>query len=159
MRFPYLIAVLIAVAPTPTLAGPAENEVVARRAVEQLLGQGRFDVTNDLFHPDYVFHADDRDYALAEIEANMRDLRTAFPDLMVKVDRAVAAGDLVSIHWSGTGTNGAKAAGFPGTGRRVRFSGMAFVRFRDGRMAEEWGVYDGLALLRQLGLPAASASR
>lgn len=146
-----VLALLLACAPAAALAGPAENEAVARRAVEQVLGQGRFDIAGELFHPAYVFHADDRDYALAETEANMRELRTAFPDLAVRVDRAVATGDLVSIQWSGTGTNSGRAAGFPGTGRRIRLSGMAFVRFRDRRMIEEWGVSDGLAIVRQLG--------
>lgn len=153
MRNARLLALFIALAPAPLLAGPAENEAVARRAIDEVLGKGRFEVSRELFHPDYVFHADDRDYALEETEASMRDLRAAFPDLVMRVDRAVAAGDLVSIQWSGAGTNSGRAAGFPGNGRHVRFSGMAFVRFRDGLMVEEWSVHDGLALLRQLGLP------
>jgi steroid delta-isomerase-like uncharacterized protein len=157
MKFTRTIALLVACAPATALAGPAENEAVARRAVEQVLGQGRFEIILELFHPDYVFHSDDGDYRLASVETNMRDLRTAFPDLAVRVDRAVASGDLVAIHWSGAGTNTRRAAGFPGTGRQIRLSGMAFVRFRDGRMIEEWGVNDNLALVRQLGLAVTPA--
>jgi steroid delta-isomerase-like uncharacterized protein len=146
-----LLALLLACAPSIALAGPAENEVIARRAVDQVLGEGRFDLNRELFDPGYLYHSGDRDYSVAETEANTRDLRTAFPDLAVHVDQAVAAGDVVSIRWSGTGTNTAAAGGFPGNGRRVRFSGTAFIRFHDGRMIEEWGLYDGLALVRQLG--------
>lgn len=157
MRFARTIALLAACAPAMALAGPAENEAVARHAVEQVLGHGRFEILGELFHPDYVFHSDGGDYRLAAAEANMRGLRAAFPDLAVRVDRAVASGDLVAIHWSGTGTNSGRAAGFPGTGRQIRLSGMAFVRFRDGRMIEEWGVNDNLALLRQLGFAVTPA--
>jgi hypothetical protein len=32
----------------------------------------------------------------------------------------------------------------------VNFGGMAFSRFRDGRMIGEWSVHDNLVLLRQL---------
>lgn len=146
-----MLALLLASAPTAAIAGPAENEAIARRAVTEVLGQGRYDNSAELFQPDYVYHGSDRDYRLAETEANTRDLRTAFPDFTARVDRVVANGDFVSIQWSGTGTNSVRAGGFPGAGRRVRFSGMAFIRFRDGRMIEEWGLYDGLDLVRQLG--------
>ncbi|HYD14330.1 MAG TPA: ester cyclase [Allosphingosinicella sp.] len=151
MRLTRLTALIIALAPAPAFAGPAENEAIVRRGIEQMLGQGRFEIADQVFHPDYVYHGDDRDYALADTLANMRDLRTAFPDLRARVDRAVATGDLVAFHWSGVGTNRARAQGFPGNGRRVRLSGMAFARFRDGRIVEEWSVTDSLFIVRQLG--------
>ena len=151
MNLARLTALLIALAPAPAFAGPVENEAVVRRGIDEMLSQGRFEIADQVFHPDYVYHGDDRDYALADTLANMRDLRTAFPDLRVRVDRAVATGDLVAFHWSGTGTNTGRAAGFPGNGRLVRLSGMAFARFRDGRIVEEWSVTDGLAIVRQLG--------
>jgi steroid delta-isomerase-like uncharacterized protein len=151
MTFTRLIALLVALAPAPVLAGPAENEAVVRRGIDEMLSQGRFEIADQVFHPDYVFHGDDRDYALADTLASMRDLRTAFPDLRLRVDRVVATGDLVAFHWSGAGTNRGRAAGFPGNGRNVRLSGMAFARFRDGRIVEEWSLSDGLFILRQLG--------
>lgn len=152
MRLARLTALLVALAPATAFAGPAENEALVRRGIDQMLGQGRFEIADQLFHPDYVYHGDGRDYALADTVANMRDLRTAFPDLVVRVDRAVATDDLVAFHWSGSGTNSGRALGFPGNGRRVQLSGMAFARFRDGRIVEEWSVTDGLAIVRQLGL-------
>ncbi len=151
MRLARLTALLIALAPAPAFAGPAENEAVVRRGIDQMLGEGRFEIADQLFHPDYVYHGDDRDYALADTVANMRDLRAAFPDLQVRVDRAVATGELVAFQWSGSGTNSGRVSGFPGNGRRGRLSGMAFARFRDGRIVEEWSVTDGLFILRQLG--------
>lgn len=154
MRFGRALLILAASAATPAtaLADPMRNEIVARRVLDELLGQGRFEAIGELYHPTFVFHGEDRDYSVAEVEANMRTLRAAFPDLRVRVERIVAAGDLVSVHWSGGGTNSVRIGGFPGSGRQVAFSGMAFVRLRDGRMVEEWTVQDSLSLLRQLGL-------
>jgi len=148
------------VALSPAAADPARNEAVARAALEELLGQGRFERSAEYYDSDFVFHGDDRDYSRAEVEQSMRGLRAAFPDIAVQIERLVAAGDLVSVHWSANGTNSVRAGGFPGTGRRVRFVGMAFLRFQAGRMVEEWAVYDGLALQRQLGLsPQPSSQR
>lgn len=139
---------------SPAAADPVRNEAVARAALEELLGQGRFERSVDYYDPGFVFHGDDRDYSRAEVEHSMRGLRAAFPDIAVRIERIVAAGDLVSVHWSAVGTNSVRAGGFPGTGRRINFAGMAFLRFEDGRMAEEWAVYDALSLQRQLGLTA-----
>jgi steroid delta-isomerase-like uncharacterized protein len=159
MKLARLVGLLIALAPAPAFAGPAENEAVVRRGIDEMLSQGRFEIADQVFHSDYVYHGDDRDYVLADTVANMRDLRTAFPDLQVRVDRAVATGDLVAFHWSGSGTNSGRAAGFPGNGRRIRLSGMAFAFFRDGRIAEEWSISDGLFILRQLGFTVSPPPR
>ncbi len=150
-RILLLLSALAAV-PSPALADPAASAIVARRVLDELLGQGRFENIGQLYDPAFLFHGEDRDYNLAEVEANMRTLRAAFPDLAVRIERLVASGDLVAVHWSGAGTNSVRAGGFPGTGRRVTFAGMAFVRLRDGRMVEEWAVQDSLSLLRQLDL-------
>jgi hypothetical protein len=42
--------------------------------------------------------------------------------------------------------------GEPPTGRSVRNNHMHFVRFRDGKAVEHWGVREDLGMMRQLGL-------
>jgi hypothetical protein len=42
--------------------------------------------------------------------------------------------------------------GEPPTGRSVRTNHMHFVRFRDGKAVEHWGVREDLGMMRQLGL-------
>ena len=89
---------------------------------------------------------------MAEDQASGRALRAAFPDLAVRVDRIIAEGDLVAVHWSSTGTNSVALGMFPGNGRRVTIDGMSFFRFENGRIVEEWSAYDNLTMLQQLGL-------
>ncbi len=158
LRHALLIMAAYAAVPSAAHADPTGNEIVARRVLDEVLGQGRFDLITELYDPAFVFHGDDRDYSVAEVEANMRSLRAAFPDLSARVERVAASGDLVSVHWSAVGTNSVAVGGFPGTGRRVTFGGMAFVRLQGGRMVEEWAVQDSLSLLRQLGLLPAQPS-
>ena len=147
----FAVTIAIALAPLPALASEA-NEAVVRAAIEQMLGAGRLELAETLYDPAFAFHGDDRDYGRDELRANIGALREAFPDLVVRVERIVASGDLVSVQWSGSGTNSVRAGGFPGTGRRVTLGGMAFVRMHCGLILEEWAVSDNLALLRQLGL-------
>jgi predicted ester cyclase len=49
--------------------------------------------------------------------------------------------------------------GIPPTGREVAYQYVHFVRFRDGKAIEHWGVRDDMTLMRQLGVvPPPSAA-
>ena len=145
-------ALLLASLPAAALAGPAENKAVASRVLLEKMGQGRFDIQPELYGPGFVAHGFGRNYTLAEDEASARQLRAAFPDLVVKVDRIIAEGDMVALHWSSSGTNTVAVPGFPGQGKRATVDGMSFFRFADGKIVEEWSTYDNLSILKQLGL-------
>lgn len=145
-------ALLLLSLPAAAIAGPAENKVVATRVLVEKMGQGRFEIQPELYGAGFVAHGFGRNFTLAEDEASGRALRAAFPDLKVRVDRIVAEGDMVALHWSGSGTNSAVAAGFPGNGKAVRIDGMSFFRFAAGKIVEEWSTYDNLSIMTQLGL-------
>jgi len=148
-----LVSAFIAFAlPTSAIAGPAENKTVASRVILEKMGQGRFDIQPEIYGPGFVAHGFGRDFTLAEDEASGKQLRAAFPDLQVKLDRIIAEGDLVSLHWSAKGTNTVATGPFPGTGKAVAVDGMSFFRFADGKIVEEWSTYDNLTIMQQLGL-------
>ena len=70
----------------PAFADRAHNEAIARAALEELLGQGRFEVADRLHDPSHG-RGDDRDQSIAEVEASVRRARAALPDLAVRIDR------------------------------------------------------------------------
>jgi predicted ester cyclase len=136
--------------PTAAAATEAErNKATARRVYEEAINQGRFEVP---YTPDFIGHGGTRTFSHAEGMAEARGFRTAFPDLVMTVDHAVAEGDLVSVHWTARGTNTGEGNGIPATGRKVQVSGMTLFRFEHGAIAEEWTSGDSLGLMRQLGL-------
>ena len=72
---------------------------------------------------------------------------TAFPDLVVSMDRLAVNGSKTEYHWTLTGTN----TGPGGTGRFVRISGYEEWRFGpDGLIAESIGHFDAADYQRQL---------
>ena len=72
---------------------------------------------------------------------------TAFPDIVVKMDRLVVNGAKTEYHWTLTGTN----TGPDGTGRFVRISGFEEWRFGPGGLiAESLGHFDESDYERQL---------
>lgn len=72
---------------------------------------------------------------------------SAFPDLVVKLDRLAVSGTKIEYHWILTGTD----TGPGGTGRAVRISGFEEWRFgSDGLIAESNGQFDAADYQRQL---------
>ncbi|HVO78987.1 MAG TPA: ester cyclase [Candidatus Bathyarchaeia archaeon] len=131
------------------------NKSVAGAFFEQVLSQGQLEHYPDSHAGNFVAHGAERDYSLAEDMAAAKEERTAMPDMRVKVNEVVAERDLVSVFWTATGTNTHEGMGFPASGKRITVNGMTLFRFRDGKIVEEWSVFDMLSAMRQAGvLPA-----
>jgi len=69
-----------------------------------------------------------------------------------EIEELVAEGDIVAGRLTMSGTHEGPLMGTLPTGRSVRTNHMHFVRFRDGKAVEHWGVRDDLGMMRQLGL-------
>ena len=83
----------------------------------------------------------------AAITTVARGFMTAFPDLIVTMDRLAVDDANITYHWTLTGTN----TGPGGTGRSVRISGAEEWRMgRDGLIAESKGHFDAADYQRQL---------
>jgi predicted ester cyclase len=78
--------------------------------------------------------------------------RSAFPDLNLKVDDLVSAGDKVLIRWTGRGTHRGPFMGQQPTGRQTTTQGMTVATLRNGKIIEDWTQWDALGLLQALGM-------
>jgi hypothetical protein len=83
----------------------------------------------------------------AAITNAAQSFMTAFPDIVVKMDRLVVKGSKTEYHWTLTGTN----TGPGGTGKFVKISGFEEWRLgQDGQIAESLGHFDATDYERQL---------
>ncbi len=81
------------------------------------------------------------------IAAAAKQFMTAFPDLLVEMDRLVINPDHAIYHWTLTGTN----SGPGGTGRKVRITGQEVWRLTpQGQIAHSQGSFDQSDYNRQL---------
>jgi hypothetical protein len=81
------------------------------------------------------------------VEAAAQSFMTAYPDLVVKLDRLEPKGNRVLYHWTFIGTN----TGPGGTGNRVRISGYEDWKIGpDGLIADSKGRYDAQDWDRQV---------
>jgi predicted ester cyclase len=131
-----------------------ENKAQFRRAYEEVLNRGDLSVVDELIAPEFLNHEapPGRDRGPESMRGLATMLRTAFPDLRFTIEELVAEGDIVAGRLTMSGTHEGPLMGMPPTGRSVRQAHMHFVRYRDGKAVEHWGVRDDLGMMQQMGL-------
>ena len=129
-----------------------QNKALAKRAFEELLSGGRFELAEQLYAKDFVNHGIHREISLAEDQAALKGWHEAFPDVVIVPEKLIAEGDLVTIYWIARGTNTGTGNGLPATGKKVEQTGITIWRIVNGKIKEEWSAFDQLSLMRQLGL-------
>ncbi len=129
-----------------------KNKAVARSFFEEVIDQGRLDKYAESHAADFVVHGRTHDGTLAEDMAAAKEERKALPDMRLKVNQMVAEGDLVAVYWTASGTNTQEGMGFPATGKKITVPGMTIFRFKNGKISEEWGVFDMSSAMQQAGL-------
>ena len=127
-----------------------ENKAIAKRAFEEILGQGHFALAEQLYAKDFVNHGIHRDASLEEDQAALKGWHQAFSDIAIVPAKLIAEGDLVAIYWIARGTNTGTGNGLPATGKKAELSGITIWRIVDGKIKKEWSAFDQLSMMQQL---------
>jgi steroid delta-isomerase-like uncharacterized protein len=131
------------------------NRVRIERAFDAIFNEGRLDEADALFEPDARFHSPAQPEPFVGPEgfkAFVGGLRAAFPDMRVTIEDLIAEGDIVALRAQIRATHTGVYRGIPPTLRTIAPSEMVMVRMRAGRVAEAWQMFDGLTVMRQLGV-------
>ncbi len=78
-------------------------------------------------------------------------VRSAIPDLSNTIEQQVAEGDTIVTRGTTRGTHQGTFADIAPTGNSIEVAWVMITRIRDGRIAEEWEIFDSLAFMTQLG--------
>ncbi len=130
-----------------------ENKALARRAWE-IVSSANLDLLEEVYAPDLVWHEPDQDVrGIEEGKRYVSDALVAFPDAQVSVEDMIGEGDKVVSRYTIRGTHQGETEEFgPPTGRQIELTGITIHRFEDGKIVEEWEIFDTLSMLKQLGL-------
>jgi steroid delta-isomerase-like uncharacterized protein len=130
------------------------NKAIVRRLFQEAWNRGNLNVVDELLTTNYVFHE--------PISGDIRGpggykqfvtvYRTGAPDIHFTIEDQVAEGDKVVTRYTTTGTHQGNFMGIAPTGKRLRVTGIAIVRFEGGKIAEDWVNWDALGLMQQLGV-------
>jgi len=122
-----IAAVVVAMAlPGCASVSPVEqNKRIVQRVFDEALNQGRYELFDEAYAPDFVKHVDGKGESLAEEREDAKGTRAISSDLVMTVDAMVAESDKVAVLYSG---------------RAFALSGMTLYRFAGGKVVEEWTV-------------------
>jgi predicted ester cyclase len=131
----------------------ANLKQAARRLIEDVYGEGRVEVLDELCHPSYVSHdplVGDAD--IAGVKAYVRLLRACFPNLEVRIHGLYADGETAISWWSMEGNLARRLLDVEPQGQRIHMEGITISEFEDGKLVEDSSQWDTFGYLRQLGL-------
>src|SRR5205809_7268116 len=105
-----------------------QNKAIARRAFEEILSRGRFELAGELYAKDFINHGIHRNTSLEEDQAALKVWHEAFPDVSITPEKLIAEEDLVTIYWVARGTNTGAGNGLPATGKKAELAGITIWR-------------------------------
>ena len=134
---------------------PDANAALIRRFYDEVFNRGNVAFADHVHGRGYRYH--DTTVAGAPVDhatymARNAGFAAAFSDRRVDIEDLIAAGNRVVaraiMHASHTGSLGDIAP----TGRKVRLASTIIYRFEEGRVVEEWEIFDKLGMYQQLGV-------
>ncbi|WP_211240657.1 ester cyclase [Hamadaea tsunoensis] len=124
-----------------------------RRVSDELWNKGNVDICDEVFAQNCSFH--DPSFhidGITGMKQQVRELRTANPDLHMDIQEVLAEGDLTAARWTMGGTARGEFQGIPGTGKSYVMTGMIMDKWQGDHIVEEWVNYDLAGTLQQIGI-------
>ncbi len=132
--------------------GTDANKAVVMRFINEVQIGKDLDVIDELFSPDLVNHpySGDQHRAIGQFKDTLAGFFRAFPDLNVTVNEQIAEGDTVATLKTFSATHDGDFFGVPASGKQVEFRVMEFMKVKDGKITDHWGMIDRPTLMRQI---------
>ena len=130
-----------------------QNKAAVRRYWEGFNAHN-LDVWDEVCTPNHINHDPGLpvpDADLQTIKQLIGGLQAAFPDAKASEQDLIAEGDKVVVRMTVRATHKGDFMGIPASGKAVTFSGIFIDRLTDGKIAEQWVVFDVMGLMIQIG--------
>lgn len=133
---------------------PQDNPAIVRHFIQEVINEGRFDLTSRFVWEDVVEQVPlpGQRPGLEGLNDVLRGMRSAFSGLNFAVEEQITEGDRVVTRFEWIGIHRGAFIGIPPTGRPVKVWGMVIDRLEDGRIKDTRILMDMLGLMMQLGV-------
>jgi steroid delta-isomerase-like uncharacterized protein len=128
------------------------NKLLVRRLIDEAQSNGNLAVVDELLADDFVDHSPFPGLPPTRdgVKTLFGYLRSAFPDLHVRIDEQVADSEKVVTRKTFIGTHGGEFMGVPSSGRPVSFEVIDIMTLHEGKICEHRVVFDSQAIRSQL---------
>ncbi len=130
------------------------NVATFAAVIQAGFNEGNFDALDGLFTTDFVEHQ--RGFPTPDLDGLKRDiasLRRSIPDIHLEIADTIVEGDKICFILRGQGTHGGPLGPLPASGTHLTIDVIDVCRFREGKIAEHWGVADRMGIMEQIGMP------
>lgn len=136
------------------------NKVVIKRWFDEF-NKGKnaaLAVIDEAIAPDYVMHdvTAGELHGKEELRRFLQQHLEAFPDLSMKLEDLIVEGDRAVYRYTISGTHRGPLMGYPPTNKRIEIACMTMGRLVNGKIAEEWQIWDAHGLFKQLSATGAA---
>ena len=133
-----------------------DNKAISRRLFHEFWDRKNLAIADELVAANHVDHTPGSPPGLPDGPEGLKQFGsmyfTAFPDLQITIEHAVAEGETVVIRWTAQGTNTGSLFGMPATNKPATVTGITIDRHAGGKIVETWTNFDALGMLQQLGV-------
>jgi steroid delta-isomerase-like uncharacterized protein len=134
--------------------GVEQNKMLARRAFEEIYGEGKIDLVDQLYAEDFVDDSPGGGRGRDTIKQAVAAFHRGAPDLRIEIEDIFGADDKVVVRYIARGTHCGEYIGIPATGKPIIVRGITIFLVSRNKIQTEWTEYDRLGLMQQLGVTA-----
>jgi steroid delta-isomerase-like uncharacterized protein len=129
-----------------------DNKPLIRRYYSELWNAWSRAALEELISHDIVFRGSigTAVKGIEEFKQYVNRIRAVFPDFHNHIDELIGDGDKVVARLTYTGTHRGELFGFPATGRKITYQGIAIFQFREGKIVSGYVLGDTECLQRQI---------
>jgi len=123
-----------------------------RRYYSELWNAWSSTALEELISPNIVFRGSigTAVNGLEEFKQYVSKIRAAFPNFHNHIEELIGEADKVVARLTYTGTHQGELFGFPGTGRKINYQGIAIFQFREAKIVSGFVLGDTESLKRQI---------
>jgi steroid delta-isomerase-like uncharacterized protein len=131
-----------------------ESKRVVQRFYQELWTEGKLEVADELFDDNFLGHAPGNTLTRGPegVKKLVASWREGVPDMVLEIHAQHAEGSRCATRFTGKGTHEGVFLGIPATGKELSLSGIAITRVIDGQVMSDWGEFDVMGMLVQLGV-------
>ncbi len=130
----------------------SDNKLLVQRYYSEVWNAWSTSALEELIAPDIVFRGSigTAVNGIAEFKQYVNRIWSAFPDFHNQVEELIAEGNKVAARLTYTGTHRGELFGFPASGAKITYQGLAVFECMQGKIVRGFVLGDTETLKRQL---------
>ena len=123
-------------------------------SVSRAILEGNWAGLDALLDDNFTYTGDGYHFTKDQYMGFMQEMRGAFSNFDMILEKTIAEADMVSIRFSSKVINTGKFMGAPSNNKNIVVSGIFMRKIQDGKVMQEWQTTDLLGTMNQIGFGA-----